>query len=142
MQQRTQVAAVAAVLGILTGVVSASGQFVRALFAGSPSSIWLVLVGTSVLAVLVSPVAVFALGYVSGRRNDVAAVWTEIALTVGLAGGVAFLVTYVTAVAAGVGVSRDLLTAAAAGTFNAVVRTVDFAITSLAGAAVAHFRSG
>ena len=139
MRKRRPLTSASALLGLLIGALSAGGQTLPILLERT-SAPGLYVAVLSLLTFLLSPVAVFALGYWVGNHVDVAADYDRIAFLMGLTGGVASFAGY-TAVM--VGIAPDVATRVPvllSGGFNAAVRVVDFGITGLAGAAVAHFR--
>ena len=140
MRERRPLVFASALLGLLIGTLSAGGPTLPVLLERT-SAPGLYVAVLSLLTFLLSPVAVLALGYWVGSRVDVAADYGRITLFVGLSGGVASFVGYTGVM---VGVAPDVATdvpVLLSGGFNAAVRVVDFGVTGLAGAAVAHFRS-
>lgn len=134
--------AVAALLGAVAGVLSATQQFLPVVLHRPVTTVGVVLGAVSLVSILVSPVAVFAVGYWAGRDVDVASRYGRLAVTFGLVAGVASLVGYVV-VAVGVvapDTGREALSILIPAAYTTVVRGLNFAITGLAGAAVAQFR--
>lgn len=140
MQHRRTVAIAAAVLGVLLGAVPVGRLLLTRTPRVGPDTLLLPVVLAGGVLFLLSPVAVFALGYWSGSRIDLPESYLELAATMGVAGGVAALVAQLLGFAIGMR-SVDLLQVLVPSLFNGAVRGVDFAVTGLAGAAVAHFRA-
>lgn len=139
MRARRLLILTSAFLGVLIGSLSAIGQTLPVL-AGQPGMAGPITVGVSIVMFLLSPVAVFALGYWVGSHADVPDNYSRISLLMGLFGGLGSFVGYVTVL---FGVAPEVATqipVLLSGVYNAVVRVVDFGVTGLAGAAVAHFR--
>lgn len=139
MHARRPLILASVVLGVLIGSLSAIGQTLPVL-AGQPGMAGSVTAGVSIVMFLLSPVSVFAIGYWIGNRTDVPSNYTRISLLMGLFGGCGSFVGYVAVlfgVAPGVATQLPVLLS---GVYSAVVRVVDFGVTGLAGAAVAHFR--
>lgn len=141
---RTRLLVLSSLLGIVTGVISASRQFLPVLLDQPVSTIGLVFGVVSVVAFLVSPVGIFTLGYWAGSSADVdvAHEYGTLALAFGLGGGLGSLVGYAGVAGVGLGArgGAELLSLAVPAAYNTLVRVADFAVTGLAGAAVAHFR--
>lgn len=141
MQHRRTVAIAAAVLGFLLGAIPVGGQLLARTPRAGPGDPILPVVLSGGLLFLLSPVAIFGLGYWTGGRVDVPDTYLELAATMGVAAGVAALVGQLLAVALGMGgILEPLLRVLVPSLFNGAVRGVDVAVTGLAGAAVAHFR--
>jgi uncharacterized membrane protein len=143
MTRHRALVAVVAVLGIVAGLLAASRQFLPVIVNRAPTRIGLFFAATTLVSFLVSPVAAFAAGYWGGRRVDLPTAYGRFALTLGVVGGIGTLVGFAVVVAAvGPDSTRDLVGFGLVGGHTALVRGVDFALTGLAGAAVAHFRAG
>lgn len=98
--------------------------------------------GSTVVAFLLSPVAVFDAGYLTGTHTEVVDAYGGIALAFGIV-RVATFCGFPVVVLAGVApaVERGAPGLSALAATRAVFRAADFAIAGLAGAAVAHFRA-
>ena len=146
-----QIALAVTLLGLLGGAVTAVSQFLPTLVNRSPAasglsgaptsaSIGLLVAATSVVSFLLSPVLLFLVGYWAAGRADVPAEFTALAGVFGVAGGVTTLAGYLPVVVFLSPVTGFEPTFVVSALYTAVVRGVDYAITGLAGAAVAHFR--
>lgn len=128
-------------LGVLKGGAAAVPFFVP-LFTNQISYATAIISGVTVISVLLSPVAIFAVGYWIGTTNDVATEYRRIALTFGGIGGVAtfvgFLAVNIWSIIAAVNIERLTPGIAIISAFKVAIY---FAIVGFAGAALAHFRS-
>lgn len=134
-------AVLVAILGVLAGVLAAVGQMLPLLLERPPERIGTIALVLGGVSFLVSPVAVLLVGYLVGGRVDVPDEWTRVAVTFGVVGAVAsfagaLLVSFLVPIQPMRGSGR---TVAGASGFNAIVRGVSFAISGVAGAAVAEF---
>ncbi|WP_411964145.1 hypothetical protein [Haloferax sp. YSMS24] len=150
MQTRS-IGLVVTLLGLLGGVLTAANQFLPTLLnrhpgaiglSGAPtsSSIGLLVAATSVLSFVLSPVLLFLVGYWAAGRADVPSEFATLAAVFGVAGGVTTFVGYLPVVAFLTPVTGTEPTFVLSALYTSVVRGVDYAVTGLAGAAVAHFR--
>lgn len=144
MRTRRSLAAAAAVLGLLSGAVSAAGQFLPVLVDRADPSFGFLAVGMTTASFLLSTVLLFAVAYWHGTAVDVAAEYGSIALVVALVGGGASLVGFLVVglLAAGPGEFVRATGILLSGVYTVALRVVDFAITGIAGAAIGHFRTG
>ncbi|UPW00177.1 hypothetical protein M0R88_16890 [Halorussus gelatinilyticus] len=131
-----------AVLGVLLGAVTRLASVAPALVpdpAPGPPSAVVFLFGT--VTFLLSTVAVAGLGYWANRHVAMPEQFARFAVTVGVAGGVGFVVGGM-AVLATVPISMDGIWATVVFGlgYNAVTKSVSVGLYALAGAAVAHFR--
>ncbi|WP_435348456.1 hypothetical protein [Haloarchaeobius sp. HRN-SO-5] len=132
----------AALLGLLVGIVSSVAQLLPIVVGTRPGEAPGLALGLTFVAFLLSPVAVFGLGYWTGTDVDVSTEYRSIALTIGLVGGVAVFAGYALVVAFALDspLGADGATVLGAAVQVGVLRIVDFAITGFAGAALAQFR--
>ncbi|MFC7046806.1 hypothetical protein ACFQH6_16615 [Halobacteriaceae archaeon GCM10025711] len=142
MHDNRPLALAGALLGLLAGALAATGQFLPVVLDRHPSNLGFLVMGTNVVSLLVSPVALFGVGYWVGTDVDVTTEWASIALVVGLVGGAATLVGYLVVALLSVrpDAGREITMIVVTAGYTAIVRVFDFAITGLAGAAVAEFR--
>lgn len=143
MTRHRALVVVVAVLGTVTGLLAASRQFLPVILNRAPTWLGLFFAATTLVSFLVSPVAAFAAGYWGGTRVDLPAAYGRFTLTLGVVGGVGTLVGFAVVVPLVDPDSvRELAGLGVMAVQSALFRGVDFALTGLAGAAVAHFRAG
>ncbi|WP_396611958.1 hypothetical protein ACH9L7_01350 [Haloferax sp. S1W] len=138
--QTRQIGLAVALVGLVIGVVTAVQQFLPVVAHRNAVPLGALAMGMGVVSFLLSPVVVFLTGYWAGGRADIAAEYKSFAALFGLVGGVAALVGFVPAAIAIVPAGEFELRLVGSGLYNVIVRGVDFAITGLAGGAVAHLR--
>ena len=146
MRYHRPLAILSALLGGVAGVLSTSSQFLPRLLNQSALLIGVLLLGLQIVLFVISPVAIFVVGYWVSRTADVPSEYRSIALISGLVGGAAFIGGTLIVVAFN---NRMYPTEAVAGfggfllllMYQALELGVKFAIASVAGAAVAYFRS-
>lgn len=140
MADRPPLAPVVA-LTLVAGVTAAVQRFAPVLLDLPVSRVTTAVFALSVVGFVLSPVLVFALGYWTGRRVDVPRAYPSVAAVFGVGGGLATLAGFAAVLLVGVVPDAgDLGMVAFSATHAAVVRGVSYAITGVAGAAVAHFR--
>lgn len=146
MRNRRLFVLLIALLGAIAGLLSVSARFLPVMLNRSPFLIGTLLQGIGLMLFVVSPLAVLGIGYWFGRNVTVPNEYRRIALMSGFSGGVASLGSTLTVVAFSSTVypmetvpevSGVLLMRA----YQAVELGVEFAIASVAGAAIAHFSS-
>lgn len=129
------------VLGLLSGGIAAAQYFVP-LLINQISQVNAIIPVVNVISVLLSPVAVFVVGYWLGTTNDVATEYRRIALMFGGVGGgatfVGFLAVNIWSTTAAGNIERLTLGIALISAFG---DAIFFAIVGFAGAALGHFRS-
>ena len=146
MRYHRPLAILSTLLGVVAGVLSASSQFLPRLLNQSALLIGVLLLGLEIVLFVISPVTVFVVGYWIGRTADVPSEHGSIALISGLGGGATFMGSTLIVVAFN---SRMYPTETVAGLggflllpmYQAIELGVKLAIGSVAGAAVAYFRS-
>lgn len=135
-------AVVVTLLGSLGGVVTAVHQFLPVIADRNPSSLGPLLGLASVVSFLLSPVALFLVGYWAAGRADVPTEFAPLAGLFGLVGGLTTLVGYVPVVVAVGPASGFETTFVLSALYTSLVRGVNYALVGLAGASVAYFRRG
>lgn len=141
MADRPPLAPVVA-LTLVASVAAAVQRYAPVLLDLPVSRVGATVFAVSVVGFVLSPVLVFAVGYWTGRRVDVPRAYPSVALVFGVGGGLATLAGFAAVLLVGVAPdASDLGMAAFSATHTAVVRGVSYAVTGVAGAAVAHFRT-
>lgn len=142
MTDSPPLAAPVAVLALAAGALSGVQQFAPVVLDLPVDRVGTLLFAVSVAGFLLSPVLVFAAGYWAGTRVHVPGEYGRVALVFGVVGGIASLVGYGAVVAVGVAPDAgDLGMVALSSLHTTVLRAVSYAITGVAGASVAHFRT-
>jgi hypothetical protein len=140
MADRPPLAPVVA-LTLAAGVAAAVQQYAPVLLDLPVPQVSVAVFAVSAVGFVLSPVLVFALGYWTGRRVDVPRTYPSVAAAFGVGGGLATLAGFAAVLLVGViPDAGNLGMAAFSATHTAVVRGVSYAVTGVAGAAVAHFR--
>ena len=142
MRDRLPLAAAVALLGLLTGLLTGVRQFLPILTQRSDLPLRALIPAIGLVMFAVTTLAVFAAGYWAGTRTDVEREYLEIALLFGLVGGAATLVgsLVVPFFGAGDAVNDSLAIVVGSAVYTGFVQVFNFAITGIAGAAVATFR--
>lgn len=142
MRSRQSLAVVVALLGLVTGTLSAAGEFMPFLVDRTASELGTLVLTVSLVSFLVTPVGLLVVGYWAGTRIDVASEYGSLLLVLAVVGGGVTAVGYLAVV--GFALTSTSVGNASRAVFgvgyNAVVQAVNFAITGFAGAALAQFR--
>ena len=142
MRDRSLLAAVVALLGLLTGLLTGVQQLLPILTRRGDRSLGILIPAIGLVMFAVTTIAVFAAGYWAGTRTDVEREYLEIALLFGLVGGAATLVgsLLVPFLGAGEAINDTPAIVFGSAAYTGFVQVFNFAITGIAGAAVATFR--
>ncbi|WP_158057534.1 hypothetical protein [Halorussus halophilus] len=142
MNVERPISAVVAAVGLVLGFAQSVGQF-QQILNQELAVMGALALGIGTVSFLLSPVLVFSLGYWAGGKLDVPEHYDRLALVFGAVGGVAFLggMLAVVLVASSELQSQHVGLLVVTSTYNAAIRAVDFAITGVAGAAIAYFRT-